>query len=102
MNKLRNEFTDETRSLFIFYQKCFVCNQNGWNAIHHILGRISNSPLNACLIHNFKCHIGNGKLTQFEVQKKLLKQTLDFLIKSRYKLTKQDKEFMKKYKKFYD
>jgi hypothetical protein len=98
---MKNEFSEETRSLFIFIDKCFICNQNGWDAGHHILGRESTSPLNFCPVHNMKCHIGNGKLLTFEMRQHLLKKTLKYLLSVKYKLTKQDKEFMKKNNLYY-
>ncbi|MFA5397976.1 MAG: hypothetical protein WC346_18335 [Methanogenium sp.] len=98
---LKNEFTQETRDLFFWNKKCWWCGQNHWNCLHHILGRVSNSPLNAAPIANFGCHIGNGKLSQFEVRKKMLKKTLEYLLENGYVLTEKDKEFKKKYEKYY-
>lgn len=100
--KLRNGFTEETRRLFMYNYSCFYCKQNGWDAGHHILGRVSNSPLNFCPIHNLKCHIGNGRLDGFEVQSKLLKLTKAYLEAENYRLTEQDREFLKKYSKYYE
>ena len=101
MNKLKNDFTEKTRELFFWNQKCWWCKQTHADCGHHILGRVSNSPLNYCPINNFICHIGNGKLSQFDVRKKLLKKTLEYLISTDYTLTKKDKEFKNKYKKYY-
>lgn len=100
--KLKNDFTQETRELFIFNYTCFWCTQNHANCLHHIFNRVSSSPLNACPINNFECHIGNGKLATFEVKKMLLKKTLSYLLKMGYILTEDDKQFKKKYKKYYD
>jgi hypothetical protein len=99
--KLDNPFTDDTRRLFFYNYECFWCKQNGWDAAHHILGRVSNSPLNFCPIHNIKCHIGNYELDSFEAQSKLLKQTLRFLLADGYILTEEDKQFKKEYARFY-
>ncbi len=101
MTKLKNDFTEETRELFFWNQKCWWCGANHWDCLHHILGRISNSPLNAAPVNNFDCHIGNGKLSRFEAKKDLLKKTLEYLLESGYVLTKEDKQFKSKYKRYY-
>jgi len=98
---MKNEFTEGTRELFFWNNKCWVCGMTHANCLHHVLGRISNSPLNAAPLNNFECHIGNGKLSQFEVKKKLLKKTLDYLLENGYALTKEDKRFKNKYKRYY-
>jgi len=100
--KLNNPFSDATRRLFTYNYSCFYCGQNGWDAGHHILGRVSNSPLNFSPIHNIKCHIGNGRLDGFDVRSTLLRKTLSFLQDEGYILTKEDKEFMEKYKQYYE
>lgn len=100
--KLNNDFKEEDRYLFLYKLECDICGQNNWDALHHILGRVSSSILNASTVHNFKCHVGNGKLSQFEAKKKLLKKTLDFLIESGYVLTKKDKKFKLKYQKYFE
>ena len=99
--KLKNEFSQETRKLFIWNYICWWCGQNHIDCLHHILNRVSDSPLNAAPLSNFECHIGNGKLSTFEAKKKLLKKTLYFLLESDYKLTEEDKAFMGKYNKYY-
>ena len=99
---LRNNFTEETRELFFWNDKCWICEGNKSDAMHHILGRVSSSPCNCAPVHNFRCHIGNGKLATFEVKKVLLKRTLNYLLKNNHRLTVKDKQFMKKYKKYYE
>ena len=99
--RLKNPFKAETRELFIWNYDCWICDMNGWDSGHHILGRISSSPLNFCPIHNQKCHLGNGKLVTFEVRKKLLKKTYEYLKKSRYDFTSKDRSFIAKNKKYY-
>lgn len=100
--RLRNPFTNETRQLFEYCYECFWCRQNRWDAGHHIMGRVSNSPLNFCPIHNIKCHIGNYALDSFENQSKLLKRTLEYLTNDGYILTPVDKEFMEKHERWYN
>ncbi len=99
--KLKNEFSEKTRELFIWNYVCWWCGQPHANCFNHILNRISDSPLNVAPISNFECHIGNGKLSLFDTKKKLLKKTLDFLLESDYKLTKKDKQFKEKHNKYY-
>lgn len=99
--KLNNPFSEKTRLLFFYNYECFWCGQNGWDAGHHILGRVSNSPLNFGPIHNTKCHIGNHELESFEAQSKLLKKTLAYLLQDGYTLTEQDKQFKASYGKYY-
>jgi hypothetical protein len=100
--KLRNGFTNDTRELFAYNYACFWCHMNGWDAGHHILGRVSNSPYNFCPIHNHKCHIGNYALDSFESRSKLLRKTKQFLDQEGYRPTKEDKEFLEKYSKYYE
>ena len=91
---LKNPFSPETRELFIWNYDCWICNMNNWDSGHHILGRISASPLNFCPIHNQKCHLKNGKLSTFEVRKELLAKTYEYLKKSGYILTDEDRLFI--------
>lgn len=74
---------------------------NGWDALHHIVGRESNSPYNACPIHNHKCHIHNGHLETFESKSTLLKKTKAYLDSEGYVPTDADKVFLKKHSKYY-
>jgi len=97
----KNNFTEKTRSLFAFNFFCFYCWKSGADALHHILGRCSNSPLNACPIHNHKCHLYNPDLNRKSTKKRLLRATYKYLMKEGYKLTDKDREFMKKYKEYY-
>ena len=67
---MRNNFTQKTRELFIDVP-CCICGGFQANALHHIMGRISNSPYNAAPIHNQRCHLnkdgkmGRGDLNRF-------------------------------------
>lgn len=98
---LKNNFSEETRELFVWNYECWISGKNNADCLHHILGRVSNSPLNACPLNNFETHIGNGTLSQFEVRKKLLKKTYDYLMANEYVLTKEDKKFIKDNKIYY-
>jgi len=99
---LKNPFSEETRLLFFGRELCWWCDLWGWDTLHHIKGRVSSSPLNACPIHNHICHLYNGKLSLREVQRQLMEKTLRYLLGAGYKLTDKDKEFVLKYKKDYE
>ncbi len=74
------------------------------DALHHTLGRCSNSPLNAAPIHNSKasgCHIGNGKLSHLEVKKRFLKKTLQYLTNMGYVFTEKDSQFLEEHSDMY-
>jgi len=98
----KNDFTTDSRELFLWNYECWECGQNHWDVLHHILGRSSNSPLNAAPLNNFECHIGNGKLSHASKRSYYLQKTLEYLKKNNYKFTKKDKEFIEKNKKFYE
>ena len=99
--QLRNAFSEKTRKLFLYEYHCHWCGRNSWDALHHIVGRSSNSPYNASPIHNLACHIGNSKLQSFDAISELLKKTKRFLDSEGYSPTPEDKEFMKKNKRYY-
>ena len=66
------------------------------DALHHITGRGSNSAFNSGPVHNFSCHLENGKINSFESRKRLLKKTWDHLVMIGYQLRAKDREFIKK------
>lgn len=98
---LRNSFSDATRSLFMFKYDCDWCLMNGWDCLHHIMGRVSDSPLNAATLHNNKCHLSNGELHTFDSEVELLSKTYWFLITNGYILTNTDRRFIKDHKEHY-
>jgi len=99
--KLKNDFSERTKEFFIWNTKCFYCGKEHANCFHHVLGRTSDSILNCCPIANFECHIGNPELFHFKTKKRLLHQILKYLLQDDYRLTKKDKEFMKKHQEYY-
>jgi len=103
--RLKYSFSERTKELFIWNYMCFYCWKSGFDSFHHILrrrGKLSNSPLNCCPIHNNGgCHIGNSKLSKFKVRAKLLKDVFNYLREQKYVLTKKDRKFMEKYKEYY-
>ena len=97
--KLDNPFTKETRFLFED-SVCFVCGLGRADALHHIKGRETNSPLNACPVHNQTCHFEiGGKLGVMSAA--LMRKTIMHLFFAGYRLTKKDIEFIDKYKTVY-
>lgn len=99
--KLRNAFSQETRQLFEDCHECWWCGQNRWDAIHHILGRVSTSPLNCAPIHNLRCHIGNAALDGYDERCRQLQKTLSYLESTGYRLTEEDVAFIEKYQQYY-
>lgn len=97
-----NEFTPETKELFTRTTKCWWCGRQHSNCLHHIMGRVSSSPLNACPLNNFDCHIGNGRLATFNVRSILLNKTMLYLMNIDYALKNEDIEFICKYKIIYE
>ncbi len=98
---MKNEFSDKTKDLFFWNKNCWWCNHSHADCFHHILGRISESPLNVAPLNNMICHIGNGKLNTEEARTMLLQKTLNYLLSNDYKLTENDLKFIQKYKKYY-
>lgn len=99
---MRNPFSQDTRELFRYHHNCAWCGMSGPDCLHHIMGRVSSSPLNASPLHNHKCHIGNGTLENDESRSKLLKQTYKHLMDEGYRLTDTDIEFYEKYERLYE
>jgi hypothetical protein len=98
--KLRNNFTIDTRKLYIDWWECFLCGGNGQNCggleIHHILSRVSNSPFNSsCLCIGCHKKVGHSQ----EEHKTIFKKTLLFLEIKQYKATQEDYKFLDKHLK---
>ena len=105
---LKNKFSQETRDLF---------DEGGWardwedgtntaTDIHHILGRCSSSPYNACPLSP-RNHSPEGRkrlpaIHSQEVQKKYLIKTKRYLDELGYKPTEVDLEFLETNKMYYD
>jgi len=96
--KLKNQFTQDTRNLYLYRNDCDICGQNGTDCggleIHHIIGRKSNSPLNVSILCK-KDHSQVGH-TRDEEQK-LFAKNLQFLFKEDYVINAEDMEFLKKF-----
>lgn len=77
------------------------------DSIHHILGRVSNSPYNACPLNNSKEHMPEGRrnlpaIHSFESRKKYLNKTKMYLDSIGYIPNQADLEFIETNKKYYE
>ena len=93
---LSNPFSDETRLLYLYQHCCLLCESNQGLELHHILGRVSSSPLNSILVC-LKCH-GSMSHNQEEHQK-CFRRTLEYLWDTGYKITDDDEQFMRNHYK---
>lgn len=80
--------------------------RNDSDSIHHILGRVSNSPYNAAPLNNARNHQPEGRRFQksihsFEVRSKYLIKTKKYLDSIEYKPDKKDLEFLNTYSGYY-
>lgn len=89
--KLRNNFTDKTRALYLGKWECDLCSSNQMLEINHIRGRESNSPLNASILCR-QCHehVGHSE----EEEQELFFKNLVYLKNIGYELTESDSDFM--------
>lgn len=97
---MKNNFTEETRAEFIFETTCWKCNRPN-PELHHILGRVSNSILNAYPLCR-KCHLKHIKMISEENKKKFLNETIRFLVENNYKFKQKDIDFYLRHKKYYE
>ena len=96
---MKNPFSQKTRKLFIDKYDCGLCGMNQNLELHHILGRVSNSPLNGSPVCH-KCH-KKINLSNKEITSKLLASTLEYLLLRGYILTDKDKRFIGRFKDLY-
>jgi hypothetical protein len=106
---MKNNFTEETRLLFIDNYMDWEDGMNDVDCLHHILGRVSNSPYNAASLSNFRTHWPEWRSQHkvppihcYEVQKKYLLKTKFFLDRAGYLPKDDDLAFLEKYKKYYE
>ena len=97
---MKNNFTEETRAEFIFETTCWKCNRPN-PELHHILGRVSNSILNAYPLCR-KCHLKHIETMSEENKKKFLNETIRFLVENNYKFKQKDIDFYLRHKKYYE
>jgi len=97
---MKNNFTEETRIEFIFEDTCWRCNRPN-PELHHILGRCSDSVLNAYPLCRM-CHDKHIEMKSEPNKKKFLNETIRFLAKNNYNWKIEDIKFYLTYKKYYD
>ena len=104
----RNKFNEEDRMLLSEAWKCWWCEKNQADCLHHIVGRgekesrVESSILNAAPLCNNYCHLPNHSLLKTETQiKRMLTRTYNFLMENGYQLKEKDAEFISKYCKYY-
>lgn len=97
--KLYNPFSIQTRWLFFDVRySCFNCGRND-TELHHIAGRISDSPINAIVLCK-ECH---SKVTHTEEEEtKYFTMTLRYLVKIDYRFTYSDLTFVNSYDRLYN
>ena len=105
---MNNDFTAKTRELFDLggYAMDWEDGRNDADCLHHILGRVSNSPYNAAPLNNFRTHQPEGRkglepLSSQSVRSKYLQKTKNFLDSIDYKPTENDLIFLEDNKKYY-
>ena len=90
--QLKNNFTEDTRNLYLYKYDCDNCNRSDRGLEgHHLTGRNSNSPLNfslACTV----CHRGYNHNEEEEGQ--LFIKNLNYLKEIHYQLTEDDMKFL--------
>lgn len=79
--------------------------KNDGSELHHILGRVSESPYNAAPLSN-KSHAPEGRknlpaIHSYETRSKYLQRTKRYLDSINYQPTKEDEVFIEKNKKYY-
>jgi len=98
--KLSNPFSDEVRNLFLYDYSCENCNRSDKGLeLHHIVGRSSNSCLNAILLC-LDCHKVCGHSQ--EEESKYLQKAIKREVNRKTKLTEKDIEFYNKHKNLYN
>ncbi len=81
--------------------------RNDADCLHHILGRVSNSPYNACPLNNAREHQPEWRrdleaLSSFVVRSKYLQKTKIYLDELGYIPTEKDLKFLVENEKYYE
>lgn len=105
---LKNNFPEYSWAIFVEAWRCWYCEMNTADCLHHIMGRggpgstCESSMLNAAPMCNQKCHLKNhGKISTDEYRKIFIQKTFDFLNSQEHKITETDLEFIKKYEEYF-
>ena len=116
--KLKDRFPDEVKQYWTGWYVCLgkdfetdkECNKNHADCLHHIIasqssydyikGKHNESILNSCPLNNDECHI-HKNLHTFAKQKYFLLRVKSILDSQGYRYKEIDREFIKKYNKYY-
>ena len=105
---MKNDFSEKNRDLFDFggYSIDWEDGRNDADCLHHILGRVTNSPYNAAPLNNFRTHQPEGRkgllpLSSQTVRSNYLKKTKQHLEDVGYKPNEKDLEFLETNKQYY-
>lgn len=104
--KSLNDFSPETKAIFIFAHNCWKCGNVKATDGHHIMGRgtkwskAESSPLNLARLCR-ECH-ELGDINSPENRQKFIDKTMNYLIFVDYSPTDKDFEFMEKYQQYYN
>ena len=105
---MKNNFPQWVFELFDFGGYClsWETGMNNSDCLHHILGRVSNSPYNAAPLNNFLDHQPEGRkgllpLMSQKVKSQYLKKTKKYLDGIGYIPKEKDVKFLNKYVKYY-
>lgn len=106
---MKNNFSQKTRDLFDFggWSMDWEDGRNDADSLHHIFGRVSNSPYNAAPLNNIRNHQPEGRkylpaIHSFEARKKYLSKTKKHLDSIDYTPNEDDLEFINKHKEYYE
>lgn len=98
--KLSHPFSQDTRNLYLYQYACQDCGRSDKGLeLHHILGRCSNSKLNAIVLC-LDCHKKVGH--SFKEQSNYLQISIKFHLREQNPLDKKDIEFYLHNKKLYN
>lgn len=94
--ELSNPFPASVRLRYLYVYACFKCGRSGLGLeLHHIVGRGSASPLNACPLCP-ACHV--SILHTHEVERDLFLLNYRFLWREhRYEVTDDDRTFLERH-----
>lgn len=89
---LKNPFSPNTRNLYLYEYQCWVCSRSDKGLeLHHIYGRLSNSPYNGAVCC-MECHSHMGHSR--EEHRELLMKAVRFLNREGYRPSREDAAFL--------
>lgn len=90
--KLKYPFAQDVRLLFLYTYACSECGRSGEGLeLHHIFGRVSDSPFNAIPL----CKICHGKVGHtLQEHARYSQWTINYLHEEGYRITSKDEGFL--------